>query len=459
MARTKTKSVFICQECGYRSAGWLGRCPDCSSWNSLIEETEGPVSANEQVREAYRISADTEPSPIGGIKADQAGRMETGIAEFDRILGGGVVPGSVVLIGGDPGIGKSTLLLQAADRMSRKTRVLYISGEESLGQTKLRAQRLGDMSDELYILSETNLDSILAQIKKFSPDIVVVDSIQVLYREDLSSSPGSVSQVRACAQELTFTAKRENVTIFIVGHVTKDGSIAGPRVLEHMVDTVLYFEGDDNTSYRILRAVKNRFGSTQEIGIFEMSSAGLNEVTNPSGIFLDQRPRDISGSVVVPTIEGTRTILVEIQSLVTPTNFGMPRREARGVDYNRVSLLTAVLERRVGLSLGRFDIYVNAAGGIRVTEPAADLGILVAIASNHLDRPACGESVVMGEVGLGGEIRSVNRIETRLKECARIGFKRAFRPKRNMDQLVEKPALEIVPVSFVREAVGLVLKK
>ncbi len=404
----------------------------------------------------FRVAFPKErPQPISAIGSMEEERFSIGISELDRVIGGGVVPGSVVLIGGDPGIGKSTLMLQASYSMAREKRVLYVSGEESVKQTKMRADRLGSVSKELFIVSETNLDSIMDCINKVKPDFLIMDSIQVVYKNELSSAPGSVSQVRLCGQELTFLAKKSGISMFLVGHVTKDGNIAGPRVLEHMVDTVLYFEGERHMSFRILRAVKNRFGSTNEIGIFEMTGRGLKGVANPSGIFIEERPKGVSGFAVVPTLEGTRPLLVEIQALVSPTNFTMPKREARGVDYNRISLITAVLERRVGLEFGRFDVYVNIAGGVKIAEPAIDLGVALTVASNHRDLSLDPDCVVMGEVGLGGEIRSISQIETRLKESARLGFKRALIPKSNFKERLAP--IELIPVSFLKEALDIAL--
>ncbi|MEA3305448.1 MAG: DNA repair protein RadA, partial [Candidatus Omnitrophota bacterium] len=426
MVKLKDKTIFTCQKCGYQTVKWLGRCPDCNTWNSLVEEINSAPSVTKACPSNFSITFEKEPpQAMSEIETNAEERFSTGISEFDRVLGGGVVCGSAILIGGDPGIGKSTLLLQASDCLSRRKKVLYVNGEESIRQTKLRADRLGSASGNLFIVSETNLDSILNYINKLKPEIVFIDSIQVIYKDALSSGPGSVSQVRLCGQELTFLAKKTGISVFLVGHVTKEGSLAGPRVLEHMVDTVLYFEGERHMSFRLLRAAKNRFGPTNEVGIFEMTGRGLKEVTNPSGIFLEQRPKGVSGFVVVPAVEGMRPLLVEIQALVTPTNFAVPKRETRGVDYGRVSLITAVLQRRAGLEFGRFDIYVNVAGGVKVTEPAVDLGVVIAIASNHRGLICDYDCVVMGEVGLGGEIRSINQIESRLKESERLGFKRA----------------------------------
>ena len=460
MVKLKQKTVFTCQSCGYQALKWLGRCPDCSTWNSLVEELISAPSIAKAGPDNFRVTFPKEPpqaiSEIGSIAEE---RFSTDISEFDRVLGGGIVPGSVILIGGDPGIGKSTLLLQASDSMANIKKVLYVSGEESASQTKLRADRLGSASKNLYIVSETNLDSIIEYIINLKPDFVIIDSIQVVYKDALSSSPGSVSQVRLCGQELAFLAKKSGISVFLVGHVTKEGNIAGPKVLEHMVDTVLYFEGESHMSFRLLRAVKNRFGSTNEIGIFEMTGKGLKEVSNPSGIFIEQRPKGISGFAVVPTLEGTRPLLVEIQALVSPTNFVVPKRETRGLDYNRVSLIIAVLERRVGLEFARFDVYVNIAGGVKIVEPAIDLGVAIAVASNHRDLPLDPDCVVMGEIGLGGEIRSINQIESRLKESQRLGFKRALIPKGNMSDTLNKIDMELISVSFLKEALDIVLLK
>lgn len=477
MVKLKSKTTFTCQSCGYQSLKWLGRCPDCNTWNSLVEEAISAPSVAKAGPDNFRIMFSKElPQVLGEIDSIKEERFSIGINELDRVLGGGIVPGSVILIGGDPGIGKSTLLLQVSDLMATGKKVLYISGEESVKQTKLRADRVGSTSKNLFIVSETNLDSIMDCIAKLKPDFVVVDSIQVIYKDALSSSPGSVSQVRLCGQELAFLAKKSGISVFLVGHVTKEGNIAGPRVLEHMVDTVLYFEGERHMSFRLLRAVKNRFGSTNEIGIFKMTGKGLKEVTNPSGIFIEQRPKGISGFAVVPTLEGTRPLLVEVQALVSPTNFAVPKREARGIDYNRISLITAVLERRLGLEFTRFDVYVNVAGGVKIVEPAIDLGIALAITSDHRDLALDSDLVVMGEVGLGGEIRGVNNIESRLKESQRLGFKRALIPKSNLKEgtfslsssrqadfgkKVSSQALqlELIPISFLKEALDVVFKK
>jgi len=454
MVKLKQKTIFACQNCGYQSLKWLGRCPDCSSWNSLVEETSSPLSEAKAGPDDFRVSFSREtPRSVRDIGTAREERFSTGMRELDRVIGGGVVPGSVILIGGDPGIGKSTLLLQASDSLAKGKKVLYVSGEESSRQTKMRADRLGSASENLFIVSETNLDSITDSVNKLKPDFLIIDSIQVIYKDALSSGPGTVSQVKLCGQELIFMSKKSGIPVFLVGHVTKDGSIAGPKVLEHMVDTVLYFEGERNLNFRILRAVKNRFGPTNEIGIFEMTAGGLKEVSNASGIFIEERPKGISGFAVVPTLEGTRPLLVEVQALVSPANFTLPKREARGIDYNRLSLIAAVLERRSGFDFGRFDIYVNVAGGVKIAEPAVDLGVALAIASNHRDRPISSDCVAMGEVGLGGEIRGIGHLENRLKESARLGFKRAIIPKSGSQGISkEKTDIELIPVSFLKEA-------
>jgi len=460
MVKAKQKSIFTCQSCGYQSLKWLGRCPDCGSWNSFNEELTGTSAVSKSGPEVSRANyPKVGPRSISDIDSVTEERFSAVMPELDRVLGGGIVEGSCVLIGGDPGIGKSTLLLQASEAISRSRRVLYVCGEESVKQTKMRAERLGSVSRNLYIVNETNIDSILEYVARLKPGLLIVDSIQVLFKEGLSSAPGSVSQVKFCGQELTFAAKRSGMPVFLIGHVTKEGSIAGPKVLEHMVDTVLYFEGDRHMSFRLLRSVKNRFGSTNEIGIFEMTGRGLKEVSNPSGIFIEERPKGVSGFSVVPTLEGTRPLLVEVQALVSPTSSYIPKRESRGLDYNRISLIAAVLERRMGLEFGRFDIYVNAAGGVNVSEPAIDLGIAFSVYSNHRNIPLDPDCVVMGEVGLGAEIRSVSQIEPRVREASRLGFKKAVIPKGNMAGFLAAIDIEIIPVSFLAEAFEATFKK
>ncbi|MDH5769333.1 MAG: DNA repair protein RadA, partial [Nitrospirota bacterium] len=429
--------------------------PDCGAWNTLVEERKEPVSRYSS-RSIH--SGKTEPQTLSSIKSGYEQRTSTGIKELDRVLGGGVVAGSVILVGGDPGIGKSTLLLQALSGLSKKYgQVLYVSGEESPEQIKIRAERLSIDSNEIILLPETSLEVIVDTASKLSPKAMVVDSIQTMYMEDLMSAPGSVSQVRDCAAKLMFFAKRSDIPVFLVGHVTKEGAIAGPRVLEHIVDTVLYFEGDRGHSYRILRTVKNRFGSTNEIGIFEMSDSGLIEVENPSELFLLERPLNVSGSIVVASLEGTRPLMVEIQSLVSQTNFGMPRRTTIGVDFNRVNLLVAVLEKRAGLHLGGMDIFVNVVGGLRIIEPAVDLGIIATIASSLKDISIDPKTFVFGEIGLSGEIRAVTQAEVRIKEASKIGFKRAIVPLGNSEKLKNNLGLEIIGVKDIESCLETVL--
>jgi DNA repair protein RadA/Sms len=456
----KIKSVFYCQECGYQSAKWLGKCPDCGTWNSLLEERSAPETGGASRWAAQEIAdpALWAPRAISEILPSSEDRFKTELTEFDRVLGGGIVAGSVVLIGGDPGIGKSTLLLQSLDALGKgRGKVLYVSGEESPAQIKLRADRLRISSDHLLILAETSFEEIIHHAQAVAPVAIVIDSIQTMYTKQLSSAPGSVTQIREVASQLMFYAKRSNVAVLIVGHVTKEGSIAGPRVLEHIVDTVLYFEGDKGHPYRILRAVKNRFGSTNELGVFEMKGAGLVGVDNPSGLFLAERPRDASGSVVVAALEGTRPILVELQALVSPSYLGTARRMALGVDPNRVSLLLAILEKRAGLQLAGQDVFVNVVSGIRIDEPAIDLGVLSAVASSFRERPVDPETIFFGEVGLAGEIRGIQQAGIRIREAEKLGFKRCVLPKRNEEELRREEltfAMELVGVSHVAEALG-----
>ncbi|MHB8984998.1 MAG: DNA repair protein RadA [Eubacteriales bacterium] len=420
----RVKTTFYCQECGQRSTRWLGRCPGCGAWNSLVEEKENRPQKGPEPRERGNL-----PCPVTEVPGDDLVRVSTGTGEMDRTLGGGVVPGSLVLVGGDPGIGKSTLLLQVAHHISRQLKVLYVSGEESDRQIRLRAERLGAFSPDLLLLTETDVDAVEQSLKDLLPPVVVIDSIQTMYKGDVGSAPGSVGQVRECSAQLMRLAKSTGISIFLVGHVTKEGMIAGPRVLEHMVDVVLYLEGDRHQSYRILRCVKNRFGSTNEIGIFDMQGKGLAEVANPSGMFLlNQAHRDVPGSAVVASLEGTRPLLVEIQALVSPCGYGMPRRMTAGVDHNRVSLIVAVLEKRVGLHLGGNDIYVNAVGGVKLMEPAVDLGIALALASSFRDIPVDPYLAAAGEIGLTGELRSVSGAEKRAREASLLGFQRFLLP-------------------------------
>jgi DNA repair protein RadA/Sms len=445
----KIKTFYQCQSCGYTSPKWLGKCPDCGSWNSLVEEKKETVTRHSSLVPHLGKSA---PMSLNSITGEYMQRTSTGMKELDRVLGGGVVSGSVILIGGDPGIGKSTLLLQALSGLSKKYgKVLYLSSEESPEQIKIRAERLSINSEDIILLSETSLESVINTASKLLPRAIVVDSIQTVYTEELVSAPGSVSQVRDCAARLMLFAKRSDIPIFLAGHVTKEGAIAGPRVLEHIVDTVLYFEGDRGHSYRILRTVKNRFGSTNEIGIFEMSDSGLIEVANPSELFLMERPLNVSGSTVVASLEGTRPVMVEVQSLVSQSNFGMPRRTTIGVDFNRVNLLVAVLEKRAGLHLGGMDIFVNVVGGLRIIEPAVDLGIITTITSSLRDIPIDPGIFVFGEAGLSGEIRAVTQPETRIKEASNIGFKRAVMPSGNAEKLKTNFGLEIIGVKNVED--------
>ena len=456
----KTKIVFSCQNCGYQSPKWLGRCPDCSTWNSFAEEDYSPVSSKAKERVSLYKDA---PVLLKDVEIKEAGRLKTDISELDRVLGGGIVKGSVTLIGGDPGIGKSTISLQVSNQLAQKgSTVLYVSGEESVTQTKLRASRLGagEKSEDLYIVNQTDLSLITEYVKKIKPDVVIIDSIQVIFEPSISSSPGSVSQVRECAGILTQLAKTAGISVFIIGHVTKEGTIAGPRVLEHIVDTVLYFEGDRFAVYRILRAVKNRFGSTNEIGVFEMTSAGLSEVRNPSEIFLSERPKDVSGSVVTSVLEGSRPLLVEIQSLVSKSSFGYALRRVQGFDYNRLGLLVAVLEKRIGLHLEAEDIFVNVAGGIKIVDPAADLAVATAVASAFREQQVISDALVLGEVGLAGEIRSISQAELRINEAEKLGFKHCILPKNNFKNLnYKKGGIELIPVSTLKEALDIITAK
>ncbi|MFD2210188.1 DNA repair protein RadA [Virgibacillus halophilus] len=450
MAKRSTK--FVCQECGYESPKWMGKCPGCHNWNSFVEEVQ-MTGAKSKHAFAGVPKLTGKPEKITAIKSEKEPRITTTMKEFNRVLGGGIVPGSLVLIGGDPGIGKSTLLLQISSQLAQKDlSVLYISGEESTRQTKLRADRLGVAADMLYVLSETNLLDIANQIEALQPSFVVIDSIQTIYREEVSSAPGSVSQVRECTGELMRIAKTNSIPIFIVGHVTKEGAIAGPRMLEHMVDAVLYFEGERHHTYRILRSVKNRFGSTNEMGIFEMKEEGLREVFNPSEIFLEERSEGAAGSTVVASMEGTRPVLVEIQALISPTSFGNPRRMATGVDNNRIPLLMAVLEKRVGLLLQNQDAYIKVAGGVKLDEPAIDLALAVSIASSFRNQTTNPDDIFIGEVGLTGEVRRVSRIEQRVQEAAKLGFKRVICPRKNLDGWRIPEAIEVIGVNSVQEA-------
>lgn len=449
----KAKTVFFCKECGFESAKWLGQCPGCHAWNSFSEEPSVPTKAKYGVRTTNAAR----PVPLKEVSSDREERVTIGIREFDRVLGGGIVKGSLVLVGGDPGIGKSTLLLQMCREVSRQHKVLYISGEESAQQIKMRADRLGVFDGEVLLLAETNLELIETVLEAEKPEIVVIDSIQTMYREEVGAAPGSVSQVREATASLMRMAKDKEISIFIVGHVTKEGTVAGPRMLEHMVDTVLYFEGDNSAAYRILRAVKNRFGSTNEIGIFEMSGSGLSEVANPSEYMLEGRPEEEPGSVITTVMEGTRPLLVEVQALVCQTNFNMPRRTAAGVDYNRVNLLMAVMEKRLGISLAGCDAYVNIAGGMRISEPGIDLAIVLALLSSYKNKAVDNKTIAFGEIGLTGEIRNVSMLMQRVREAEKLGYETCIVPKAHSARNIEgKPLrVKLIEVGNIRELAAL----
>ncbi|MCJ7507777.1 MAG: DNA repair protein RadA [candidate division Zixibacteria bacterium] len=443
----KIKTIYICQVCGYKSPRWLGKCPECGTWDSLVEEKIAPTKRWEEPGGQLEM-----PIPVTKITKDKEERIITGAREFDRVMGGGIVNGSVTLVGGDPGIGKSTLLLQISESIALKNKkVLYVSGEESAKQLKIRAERLGVLSDNLEVLAENNLHYILAILSQRIFDVVVIDSIQTSYTQELESAPGSVSQIRECAYQFINYAKTSGSSFFLIGHVTKEGAIAGPKILEHMVDTVLYFEGEKSHTYRLLRSVKNRFGSTNELGIFQMMEKGLVEVENPSRAFLSERRKDSPGSVVICSIEGTRPLLLELQALVTPSTFGMPQRVCSGVDYKRVSLLLAVLEKMGGVGLSKYDVFVNLAGGVRIEEPALDLGIITAIASSYRDMPIDPEAVVIGEVGLSGEIRTVDQRERRIKEAEKLGFKRCILSQGNLKEIENKFSIQVIGVKEINE--------
>lgn len=454
----KITTVFFCQECGHESSKWMGQCPACKKWNTFVEEKVsvtgsgmGGASKTAAVREAQK------PVELSAISLNDGERMMTGIAELDRVLGGGIMQGSLILVGGDPGIGKSTLLLQVCRQLSLAGRkVLYISGEESLKQIKLRAMRIGEFQDNMLLLCETNLGLVEEAIRRVNPEAVIIDSIQTMYQEEVSSAAGSVSQVREATNVFLRLAKQLGISIFIVGHVTKEGTVAGPRVLEHMVDTVLYFEGDRYASYRILRGVKNRFGSTNEIGVFEMREDGLREVANPSEYMLSGKPEGASGSVVACTMEGTRPMLLEVQALVCKTNFGLPRRTSAGIDYNRVNLLMAVLEKRLNLPLSSYDAYVNIAGGIRLNEPAMDLALVLAVISSYKDVPVSEKTIVFGEVGLSGEVRAVSMVQQRIQEAKKLGFTKAVLPKSSLEQVKNITGIELAGVATVRDALRVI---
>lgn len=445
------KKKYVCQNCGFESIQWLGKCPSCSTWNSFVEEFETSKSKIRLSRkEKSRVVSINEPINFHTL------RLKTGINEFDMVLGGGLIVGSVVLIAGDPGIGKSTLVLQAVSNI--KNKVLYVTGEESIEQLKYRANRLKINNDNLFVISETNLNSIIRTIEIEEPRVVVIDSIQTMYRDELDGAPGTIGQIRECTALLMEISKRENISTLIIGHITKDGSIAGPKALEHIVDTVIQFSGEKNYSFRILRAIKNRFGSTNEIGIFEMKENGLVEVTNPSKIFLSEREYGTSGSVVTSIMEGSRPILVEVQALVTPSSYGMPQRVTTGFDYRRLSILLAVLEKRLNYKLSSHNVFLNIAGGVEIDEPAADLAICCAIVSSINDIPADSKSCVVGEVGLGGEVRTINQIEKRVQEAIKLGFTKIIIPKQNYDSLEKLKSIEIIPVKNVKEALSSIIE-
>lgn len=447
----KTKTIFFCTACGNETPKWMGRCPGCGAYNTMEEHVEKPIAPGKAKSSPVGISR--KPQRIQEVSSDSEIRFSTGMGELDRVLGGGAVAGSLVLVGGAPGIGKSTLLLQICQRLCQERRVLYISGEESERQIKLRAERLHVSPEELYILSETRLSDILNAAGEIKPDILIVDSIQTLYHEENDSSPGSVSQVKDCTMTLMHLSKSQGITVFVVGHINKDGNIAGPKVLEHMVDCVLYFEGDPNTSYRLLRAAKNRFGSTNEIGVFEMLDVGLVEVPNPSQMLLEGRPEGASGTCVACVMEGTRPVLAEVQALVTKTTFNVPRRAADGFDFNRAVLLMAVSEKRAGMKMSLFDAYLNVIGGLRLDEPGADLPVVLAVASSYRDTPIADDLVAIGEVGLTGEIRTVSNMNQRLGEVARLGFTKCIIPKGGSEKLEIPQGLTVYRVRNIREAI------
>ena len=455
----KKKTVYVCQECGYDAPKWLGRCPGCGAWNTMVEEVIQPEKNNGSGF-SLGLAEAQKPKPIAEVQVEDLPRFLTGSSELDRVLGGGIIPGSMVLIVGDPGVGKSSLTLRICAEVARKGRkVLYVTGEESTRQVRMRADRLQALADDLYVVSETNLETIETHIKNNKPDLLVIDSIQTIFRPDVQSAPGSVSQVRECSVELLRLAKGSGIATFVIGHVTKDGTLAGPRVLEHVVDTVLYFEGERNAEYRVLRAVKNRFGSTNELGLFEMRESGLIDVPDASKLFLSDREND-SGTVIVPTVEGTRPLLVELQALVAPTPYVPPRRTSDSVDIKRIQLLLAVLEKRVHLQVGACDVYVKVAGGIRIDEPAADLGICVAMASSFANRLLRPKTIVFGEVGLSGEVRAVGQADIRINEAKRLGFKHVVLPMKNYRQLAgEIKGINLYGAETIKEALSMAMPK
>lgn len=455
----RAKTIFYCTECGNETPKWVGKCPACGSWNTMVEQPQEAKKKGSPVAQGISVrgSSVSRPKSLAEVETTDELRFPTGLSELDRVLGGGAVQGSLVLVGGAPGIGKSTLMLQICDNLCRFSKVLYVSGEESERQIKLRAERLGVRSESLYLLAETSLENILESVHELKPDVLIVDSIQTMYDEEQTTSPGSVGQVKCCTMSLMQLAKGEGITVFVIGHVNKEGSIAGPKVLEHMVDCVLYFEGEPHMSYRILRAAKNRFGATNEIGVFEMADSGLVEVPNPSETLLAGRPKDTPGTCVTCVMEGNRPVLAEIQALLAPTSFGNPRRTSNGFDYNRAMLLLAVLEKRGGLIVSSCDAYMNVIGGLYLDEPAADLAAIISIASSFRDKPVPGELTAIGEVGLTGELRSVSALGQRLSEVRRLGFKQCLIPAQNSMKLVEPEGLQLVRVRNIREALSAVL--
>jgi DNA repair protein RadA/Sms len=450
--KKSAKTIYCCQACGYQTPKWMGKCPDCGTWDSIVEER----SAARSFRDAHRSLKNQQSTPVAidSIELETENRLLTDIREFDRVLGGGLVPGTLVLIGGDPGIGKSTLMLQALYGLANQGhKVLYVSGEESNQQIRLRSRRLDTVASQLMVVSEVEIDAILGMVQAAPPQVLVIDSIQTMYNAELTSAPGSVSQVRESTVRLMMMAKKTGIPTLLVGHVTKDGAIAGPKLLEHMVDTVLYFEGDRNHIFRILRAVKNRFGSTNEIGVFEMKDQGLDEVANPSAVFLSERPASAPGSAVTASMEGTRPILVELQALASSTSFGTPRRTILGLDANRVALLAAVMEKQLGMHLMGYDIFMNVAGGVKVIEPAVDMAIVSAIASSFLDKPVPDGTVVLGEVGLAGEVRAIGQVDIRLAELKKMGFKRCLVPDSNLKRIPDIDGIEVAGIKTVSEAI------
>lgn len=455
----KVKSKYVCQNCGYENPKWLGKCPECLQWNTFVEEIEEKMTPRQESLAKQASRSTSRPVSINSIAPKREERFSTSIPELDRVLGGGVIPGSLVLVGGDPGIGKSTLLLQVSNNVAETgKKVLYISGEESENQIKMRAKRLNISSDNLYIYTENNLAAIELQIAEVEPDMVIVDSIQTMISPEINSAPGTISQIKEGTSKFMKISKSKSISTFIVGHVTKEGALAGPKLLEHMVDTVLYFEGERYNTYRLLRAVKNRFGSTNELGVFEMKSDGLVELENPSKVLIAEKPNDVSGSVIVSTVEGTRSMLLELQALVAPTNFGYPRRTTTGVDNNRVALILAVLEKVIGMQVQSQDVFVNIIGGLRINEPSMDLGIALAIASSFRNIPVDASVVVTGEIGLTGELRTVSFIEKRIMECEKLGFKKMVIPKGNyLEEFKKDYRIELVPVYNLRQAIREVL--